>query len=279
MKTNDYNPLHIARSGRQLVWGGCCLIVAIFSNGPLLHGQIEGFIEPFREIDLSSDETGAIFSLQVAEGDPVKAGDVIAKLDDRLQKIQVEIAAQIVDSRSQVEVAERAFSKRTTILNKLEKLYQQGHAGHSEVVRAEMEFSISEARLQAAKDELAIRGIELRRAEVELRKRMIVAPFDGVVSTIYRREGEFLSPIHPEVVKLIQIDKVLATFAVPSSRLATFQRAKPFQIEIGGIQTVTGKLHSVSVQTDAQSGTVKVTLEIDNPGLKIRSGELCVLLE
>jgi RND family efflux transporter MFP subunit len=247
----------------------------IFANTAA--GQTQGFIEPYRTIALSSDESGAIAALNVEEGDRVRNNDVIATLDSRVQELQLEIAEHMEAATSQLAAAEHTYKKRMAISQQLEQLREKGHASESELIRADMELSIAKAKFLAAKEEQAVREIEKRRAAVQLERRNIRAPFDGVVSKIHRREGEFLSPLRPEIVTLIQTDQLLAAFAVPSSMVSTFQPGKQFDIEIVGGQKVVGTVHSIGVETDAQSGTVVVKFLIDNPAHEIRAGESCVL--
>ena len=254
---------------------GFCVVALLLTS--VAQGQIDGFIEPFRSIELSSDETGAIAGLEVEEGDSVMAEQVIARLDVRVQELQLEIAAQLAKTTSQLIAAEQTLKKREEISNRLEELRRKGHASQSEIIRAEMELSIAQAKVLAAQEERTVREIECRRAEVQLARRTILSPFDGVVAKIHRREGEFLSPLHPEVATIIQVDRLLATFAVPSSQLSMFEIGKEFNLELESGKLIKGKVHRIGVETDAQSGTIEIKLVIENESLELRSGEICTL--
>ena len=239
--------------------------------------QIEGFTEPFRSVDLSSDEAGAIAALEVREGDSVAKGNVVARLDDRVQKIQLEIASRLASASSELEGAQRTYQKRQTIYDRLVGMQQRGHASQSEIIRAELELSIAQARYDAVREEGAVRKIEMQRAEVQLDRRYVRAPFDGVISKIHRREGEFLSPVRPEVVTIVQVDRLLTTFAVPVSQATQFQVGREFELKFENGLSVTAVVHSMSVNTDAESQTVEVKLVFDNPDQEIRAGEICTL--
>lgn len=274
------NTFYITRSPNYFsrlvaLFVGFC-IAALFVTS-VADGQIDGFIEPFRSIELSSDESGAIAGLEVEEGDSVTTDQVIARLDVRVQELQLEIAAQLAKTTSQVVAAKQTLLKREEIARRLEELKQRGHASHSEIIRAKMELSIAHAKLLAAEEEKLVREIECRRAEVQLARRTIVSPFDGLIAKIHRREGEFLSPLHPEVVTIIQVDRLLATFAVPSDQLDKIEMDKKFNLQLEDGSLVPGKVHRIGVQTDAQSGTVEVKLIIENDSHKLRSGEICTL--
>ena len=238
---------------------------------------IDGFIAPFRSIELSSDEAGAIAELTVEEGDLVETGGTVAKLDDRVQELQVEIAEELAQTTSQLIAANQLLEKRKEISRRLDELKQRGHASQSEIIRAEMELSIAQAKVLAAKEEKAVREIELRRAEVQLARRTISSPFDGIVAKIHRREGEFLSPLHPEVATIIQVDKLLASFAIMSDQLDRFEINQEHTIRLENGSLVKGSVYRIGVETDSQSGTVDIKLLIQNPTMKLRSGESCSL--
>lgn len=252
-----------------------CVIALVLSA--VATAQIEGFTEPFRSIELSSDESGAIATMAVEEGQLVNTDDVIATLDSRVQKLQLEIATHLATSKSQLVAAEKTYQKRKEIAQRLTKLKARGHASDSELIRADMELSIADAKLMATREEAAVREIEQRRAQAELDRRTITAPFGGLISKIHRREGEYLSPLRPEIVTIIKVDQLLATFPVPSSMISQFEVGKEIELRFESGRTVVARVYSVSVQTDAQSGTIEVKLVFDNFEGETRSGEMCTL--
>ena len=236
--------------------------------------DIEGFTEPFRKIDLSSDETGAIATLDVREGDRVEADAVIATLDCRVQKIQLEIAKKLAESTSQRTGAAQALEKREVIARRLNQMRERGHASESELIRADMELSIAKSKYQTSMEEAAVREIEVRRAAVQLDRRTVKAPFSGLIAKIHSREGEFLSPLHPEVCTIVQVEKLLATFNIPSSDAEKFRTDDEFQLRLANGETVSATVYQIGVETDSQSGTVEIKLVIDNSDYRIRSGEI-----
>jgi len=254
---------------------GICL--TFFTFAAVSHGQIEGFTEPFRSIDLSSDEAGAIAELKVDEGFDVEKGDVIAQLDDRVQQVQVQIATEMANATSQLDAARKTLEKRRMISQRLQTMQNNGHASDSELIRSEMELSIAESKYNAAREEAAIRAMEKQRAEIQLSRRSITAPISGIVSKVHRRDGEYLSPLRPEVVTIIQVDRLLSTFNIPVSQAGEFRVGKEFELKFESGKTIVASVYSVSVSTDAQSQTVEVKLVFENRGRIFRAGENCTL--
>ncbi|MDG1873868.1 MAG: efflux RND transporter periplasmic adaptor subunit [Mariniblastus sp.] len=274
------NTINISRhpnniDGLVKIFIGFCIAMLFLTA--VAEAQIDGFTEPFRSIQLSSDESGSIAELNIEEGEFVPSGQVIARLDVRVQEMQLEIATHLANTQSQLIAAEETLRKRQAIAKRLVELKAKGHASQSEIIRAEMELSIAKAKFLAAGEEQAVRAIEQRRAQVQLDRRKIVSPIDGLVAEIHRREGEFLSPLHPEVATIIQVDRLLATFAIPSSQISSFEIGKDFNLQLEGGRTISGKVFRIGVQTDAQSGTVEVKIVIENPSRELRAGEICTL--
>lgn len=268
---NFSNNLWIAFFGLALV-----LLLAC-QNAQGQDSGIDGFTEPFQKIDLASDESGAIDQLNFEAGDHVSEGDVVAQLDARVQQLQLEVATKLAEAKSQLIAAEKTVEKRKSILVRLKSLRSKGHASESEIIRAEMELSIAEAKYLSAQEDLAVREVEKRRAQVQLDRRAIKAPFDGVVAKVIRREGEFLSPLHPEVVTIVQVNRLLATFNIPSSQVSMFEVGREFTIQMANGKSVLAKVYRIGVETDAKSSTVEIKLVIENPDSSLRSGESCLL--
>ena len=98
-----------------------------------------------------------------------------------------------------------------------------------------------------------------------------------MIAKLHRQEGEFLSPLKPEIATLVQVDRLLARFMVPSSQVDQFEVGAAVEIELENGRIVDGKVYRIGIVTDAQSGTVELKLVIENPNNEIRSGEICSL--
>ncbi len=254
---------------------GICVALLLFTAAA--HGQLEGFSEPFRKIELSSDESGAIAKLNIEEGQFIKEKDIVCELDSSVQEIQVEIARHLAESDAEMVAAKENFEKREQITQRIKQLVAGGHATESEIMRSEMELRISKARFMTTKQDAKVREIEYRRALMQLERRTIRAPFSGVISKIHKHQGEFISPLHPEIVTLIQVDRLIAKFNVPSSQVDVFRNQEVFQLTTANGKTIEARVHSIGVFTEAQSGTVEVKLSIDNSDGELRSGEFLTL--
>jgi RND family efflux transporter MFP subunit len=123
---------------------------------------------PNQDVRVSSLVPGRVALMMVAEGDRVRGGQILAKIDDRLLQDQMQQAeAAVEQARASVENAR---------LNRdgNENLFQRGIAARKDLEDARTQLSVSEAVLRQAQAALALARLQLARTEVH-------APLDGVV--------------------------------------------------------------------------------------------------
>jgi RND family efflux transporter MFP subunit len=241
--------------------------------------EIDGFTEPYRDIDVAAPEMGQIDRLAVREGDRVKAGQVLARLDDEVWKASLEVARAAMESAGRVEAAEAELRLCQETLVKLTALHERDHATQQEVDRALAQRDVAEARVKAAQEELLVKAREYERADVQLKQRSVLSPVDGIVTQIYKDEGEFVSPSDAVVIRVVQLDPLLIVFSVPVTDLDNLAVNTKVQVRVDAVdKPVEGTVEFVSPTTDAQSGTTRVRVKIANPGEAIRSGANCHLM-
>ena len=265
------------KRGRRLL----CLAALVLAGSaiPARAVEIDGFTEPYRDIDVAAPEMGQIDRLEVREGDRVTAGQVLARLDDAIWKASLEVARAAMDSAGRLEAAQAELKLYRETLDKLEQLQQRQHATQQEVDRALAQKDAAEARVKAAREELVVRTHEYARAGAQLEQRRIVSPIAGVVTQIYKDEGEFVSPSDPVVVKIVQLDPLLVVFLVPVVEARELAAEDRVNVRVDSAeQPVEGVVEFVSPTADAQSGTTRVRVRIANPEEKIPSGANCHLL-
>jgi RND family efflux transporter MFP subunit len=239
---------------------------------------VEGFSEPYRTIHIASAEIGLLQSLLVNVGDQVVAGQRLATLDDDLQRAQLAIAQQQVDATGRLKAAEaeRAINQRR--VEKLLQLVGRGQASVEETDRAKANLEIAEGKLLAEQDEQKLLVLQLERARLAVLKRSLLAPASGVVSEVHRQLGEFVSPAAPQVVTLVELDPLAATFLVNRSQLLRLKNQQSVRVQFAdAAQQVQGQVDSIAPVTDAESGTTAVRIRIANPAGQFRGGERCLL--
>ncbi len=255
----------------------CC--VTSFGIGSADAADIEGFTEPYREIAIASAETGILTKVDVSEGDQVHEGQLLAELNQDVLRASLRVAEKYKESKGQLVSARADLRLRTERLDNLKKLLEGNHASPEEIDRAATEKAIAEAQVLAITESIQVKELECERAKAQLEQRFIRSPVDGFVKQVSKYIGEFVAPTDPVVLTVVQLDPLLATFAVPAQQTEKLAARQQVQLRIGGQKaTVSGTVKSISPVVDAQSGTVRVRVEFPNPDGRFRSGNPCVLV-
>ncbi|WP_347238783.1 efflux RND transporter periplasmic adaptor subunit [Cyanobium sp. FACHB-13342] len=140
-----------------------------------------GELEAEKRVNVSPKRQGVIDELYVEEGDPVRRGQALARmdrgdLDDRLAELQAQLTsaqAQLARSRSEMERNQR--------------LYRQAAISLSDYNTVRSTFLVDQAAVRAAKMRLEAR-------QVEQSDLVVRAPFDGVVTQRFADPGAFVTP-------------------------------------------------------------------------------------
>jgi HlyD family secretion protein len=154
-----------------------------------------GTLHPLVEVQISSQVVGRILKLPVKEGDTVKKGDVLARLD------ALDYEARVHSAEARVERLKAAIRQADADLEKAErddKRYNDLIANGAASVDERANAHTTLLRLQAARDMAFQESIEaqgsLEAAQEDLRRTVITAPVDGIVAQILTEEGEVLIP-------------------------------------------------------------------------------------
>lgn len=242
-------------------------------------GDIEAFTEPYETVNVAAPEIGIIAQIDVKEGELVKAGQMLAKLNTDILEASLRIAEQTRDAVGEIKAAEADARLRQERLAKLQQLLESDHATPEEVLRARTESDVASARLIAARESLEIRSLEYERTRIQLERRHIRSPLNGIVLKRNRNVGEFVSPNDPVVMTVVQLDPLVATFSVPAAEADKLETNQSISVQFTGSSAkVAAAIDFVSPVTEPESDTVLVKVQIPNPDGRFRSGSRLRLL-
>ncbi len=253
-------------------------------TGCLLAGQasaaeIEGFTEPYRDLDVAAADVGIVSHIHIKEGDHVTKSQILGQLDQSLLEATLQIADRNRSAKGRINSAEADTRLRKERVDKLKILLDRKHASQEEVDRSFVESEVSVAQLLAVQEEIQIRGLEYDRIQIQIEQRNVRSPIDGVVTKVHRDVGEFVSGSEPVIATVVQLDPLIATYSVPSVFSKEIKPDAPVNMLIGdGRTSAQGTVEYIAPVTDAQSGTIQVKVRLPNPNNLYRSGEKCLLV-
>jgi RND family efflux transporter MFP subunit len=141
-----------------------------------------GYVVARRKAAVASKGTGTLVFLGVEEGDRVKKGQLIARLDD------ADVMATLQRARENLRVAEADSKDAKQSLERMRTLLQEG-------VVAQAEYDAAEARHHRVVASINSAKFAVREAEVAVDNMRIIAPFDGTVLKKNADVGEIVAPL------------------------------------------------------------------------------------
>ncbi|MCA9263997.1 MAG: efflux RND transporter periplasmic adaptor subunit [Planctomycetales bacterium] len=237
---------------------------------------IPAFTEPYRSIDVAASEMGTLSELNVSEGDRVRAGQVMGKLDDDVLQASLKMSEAAMNARGRLESAQAEYDMQRQRLEKLIGLRERNHASEHEVERAQSQLEVATANLTATHEDLRIKAIEFERIQAQLVRRQIVSPIDGYVTELKKDIGEFVTTAEPVVATVVQLNPLKVTFSAPVAAAQSLSASDNVVLFIGPEERqAIGTIEFVSPIADAQSGTVRVKVRLPNPDGQYSSGVSC----
>lgn len=263
----------ISRSFLGRIVLAASMLAAVSSSGRAAATEYEGFTEPYRHIEVTPAEPGVIAAIHVVEGESVKRGQTIAELDSRVLEATLAITKARKDVTGEVTSAKALNALRQSHLDKLLPLLARGHAQQDEVARAQADLAVAQANLRSAREQRQIEALEYERILAQLERRRMRSPFDGVVVRVYKEPAETVFGDGGPLMSLAQLNPLRIIVHAPTAAIAAIKAGDDVMVRFpDSEQSVTGRIELVSPVTDADSGTVRIKVLVENPDNQLRSG-------
>lgn len=172
------------------------IVERVYSSGKLF---------PATELEITSNISGTIVELYVKEGDLVKKGQLLAKVDpealvsvvERAEAAADGAAAQLASVKAQRKQLQAQFKNTEIIYQRNKQLYEDGVISKAEYETAEASYSAAQANLETASENIRAAQFTVQSSKATVREQKnnlsqtkIYAPINGVVSTLYKKQGE-----------------------------------------------------------------------------------------
>lgn len=256
-------------------------VVAVFGAGAassqeLSKGEFECLIEPKQLVELGSAEQGIIQEMRVERGDIVKSGDVVAKLDTRLEELAAGLAGLKAERDVEIRAGEVRLGFRQAESDRAGVLHNKNIVSSKVYDEAQIEQQLAQFGVASAQMDQRFALVERRLAEAHVERRSIRSPVNGIVVKLMMSPGEFVHDQSP-LMTIAQVDSLNVEVFVPISYFGTIVRgitAKVMPDEpVGGVYDA--EVSVVDGLFDTASGTFGVRLTLDNADYRLPAGAKC----
>jgi len=150
-----------------------------------------GKIQPKTEVKISADVSGEITELFVEDGDSVKQGDLLLKINPDIYLSTIErLEASVNSSKSQLLQTEAQLLEKKQNYDRNKKLFEKETISKAEFESIEIAYKIAQANLSSSQFAVQSSEASLKEANENLRKTQIFSPISGIVTKLNIEKGE-----------------------------------------------------------------------------------------
>jgi membrane fusion protein (multidrug efflux system) len=213
---------------------------------------ITGSIQPDKRADLRAEVAAVVTQVLKDNGEAVKRGDLLMRLDD------TSIRESLTSAQAGERAALQAFEQSQRQVERLKTLQAQGMTSVQALDDAEGRRNAAQSELVAARGRVVSAQQQLRRTEVR-------APFDGVVSDRKASVGD-TAQVGKELLKVIDPRSMRFEGLVSADRMGDVKPGQRVSFRVNGVDGVefSGKVQRVDAAANAVTRQVEVLVSFDD---------------
>ena len=215
--------------------------------GPLVSGELR----PRNEAVLRAQVGGSVLEVYAEEGQTVRKGAMLARIEARnLEDTRRSAATGVRSAEQALEVAEREAAR-------VEQLVSAGALAARERDLARNNISVAQAQLDNARSQLAS-------AQEQLNDTVIRSPIDGVVAERAVNAGDIVAP-GAELYTVVDPSSMRLEATVPSESLSELQVGAPVAFDVRGLSArVEGTIERIAPRTDTVTRQLPIYVRVPN---------------
>jgi membrane fusion protein (multidrug efflux system) len=216
-----------------------------YASGPVITGSVQ----PEKRADLRAEVSAVVLQVLKENGENVRAGDLLVRLDSTY------IRDQMTSAEESARVAGQSFEQAERQFQRLKTLQAQGMSSLQAMEDAEQRRNTAQSDLVAAKARAVQARQQLQRTEVR-------APFDGVVSERKVSAGD-TAQIGKELVKVIDPRSMRFEGLVSADRMNELKAGQTVSFSVNGLgeKDFSGKIRRVDAAANATTRQLEVMVD------------------
>ncbi len=246
-----------------------------------------GEVKPKKNVEISALVLGRVIKIGVEEGDVVKAGDFLLKLDStQFEAVAEGNRAAIRSFRAQLIQDEARFRKDKNAYERQKKLFDEQLISNDQLETSKLQYDISTAQVRAIQSQIQQAEASLKSTMDNLNKTTFVSPIDGMITSLRVEEGEMAiigTMNNPGTVLLtiadlsvmeveVEVDETDVVGVVLGQLANVRVDAYPDTVFKGKVTEIgSSALQKVSATTQ-ESKDFKVVVTLDDPAHKLKPG-------
>jgi RND family efflux transporter MFP subunit len=241
--------------------------------------QATGYVTARRQATVSTQITGTLTQVLIEEGDVVKQGQVIARLEDSGLRAALGTAdAQVQVTQAQVAQAQAQLAQAQADLARQEELVKSGWISPQAAEQSRTAVKTASAQVEAARRQSEGARANLQQAKVNFDYSVVRAPFAGVVTEKAAQVGEIVSPLsagggftRTGVGTIVDMDSLEIDVDVNEAYIGQVLPGMPAQSVLDAYPDWKIASHVIAIVPNADKGkaTVKVRVALEQKDARV----------
>jgi RND family efflux transporter MFP subunit len=221
-------------------------LLTVRSNTLALGPSITGSVQPERRADLRAEVSAVVLSVHKENGDPVKRGDLLVRLDD------TSIRDTLTSAEASMRAAAQAYEQAERQFQRMATLRETGVVSTQQLEDVEVRRNTAQSDREAARTRVVTARQQLQRTEVR-------APFDGIVSDRKVSAGD-TAQIGKELLKVIDPQSLRFEGLVSADSIGEVKAGQRVMFRVHGFaeREFLGKIARVNPAANATTRQVEV---------------------
>ena len=206
--------------------------------------ELQGNVQTKQNLVIYPEFNGTLTKVYVEEGQRVKKGQILAKIDDG------GLSQQLAQLQIQADLAKTTFERQ-------ERLWKENIGSEIQYLQAKSSF---EAQQQA-----------VNQLKTQLAKTNVTAPFSGVIDDVITDQGSVVSPGMSQLMRIVNLDNMYIETDVPESYITNITVGKTVKINFPVLgKTIEGKIRQAGNFINPANRTFKVEIAVPNTDKSIK---------
>ena len=232
-----------------------------------------GSLHAKQQVEVTPKVSGRLLEVRVDRGSRVRAGQIVARLEDdelRQQVRRAEASHQV--ARASLAQREAEFANRESELERYRNLSAEGVVSTQQVETASTNVQVTRAQMSLAAAQIAQAEAELEELRIRLGQTEIASPMDGIVATRYADAGAMLSSSTP-IFLILDLSTMVTVINVPERDISKIGAGSAARVTVDALagEEFRGRVVRISPILDSQTRTAPVEIELDNPGEHLKA--------
>jgi HlyD family secretion protein len=202
-----------------------------------------GEVKPKRYVNIGANVSGRIVKLLVKEGDRVKRGQVLARIEsERFEAGTRQAEAAVQTARAELERTQADLELAHLAYERTERMHKERLVSDQEYDRAVAEYRMGQATVEAQRKRIAQLQAQLDSTRDDLLKTTVISPMEGVVTSLPKEEGEVVigaQSFSPTVIMTVADLSVMeCEIMVDETDIRHLVLGQPAQVRVDALEGV-----------------------------------------